>query len=302
MSMKRTRHYMASIMILPLAGCVSLGQALANLPVEFAEDQVRRDLRYGIEPWQRLDVYYPEQQSQTLHPLVIFLHGGRWSSGNKSHYPFVAKALTDRGYVVAIPDYAKYPDVMFPSFVEDAAQAVSWLRTKAGPLQIDRSRIFVMGHSAGAHIGALLVTDPHYLHAIGGSRQWISGFAGLAGPYAFTPDEPDLMEIFGSPKHYDQMRVTTFIDGRQPPMLLLHGTDDDAVQMSNLEKMERTIRDKGGYVRTRIYHGVGHIGLIARFSWLYSKHNPVLDDIDRFFKEQGQMDRQRLQQVLRPAA
>lgn len=292
----------AGIMTLPMAGCIALGQAVVNFPVHFREDMVRRDLRYGEENWHRMDIYYPEKPSQTLRPVIVFIHGGRWSTGNKAHYPFVAETLTRRGYIVAIPNYGTYPAVTFPAFVEDAARAIAWLRRESGSLQLDRNRIMIVGHSAGAHIGALLCADPRYLTAVGGSRDWITAFAGLAGPYSFVPDEPDLVAIFGPPARYPQMQVTHFIDGLQPPMLLLQGTDDDAVHMSNLEKMERAIRDKGGVVRTRIYYGVGHLGILTSFSWMHNGRNTIVNDIDRFFREQSKISIRQSQQRFKPAA
>ena len=110
-----------------------------------------------------------------------------------------------------------------------------------------------MKHSAEIHIGALLTADPHYLADEGMDRSiTIHDFSGLAGPYAFTPDEPDLEDMFGPPKNYPNMQVTTFIDGTQPPMLLLYGDRDTAVKYANLERLEQPIKQRGGCVRSRI--------------------------------------------------
>ncbi|MDI7066444.1 alpha/beta hydrolase, partial [Klebsiella pneumoniae] len=98
-------------------------------------------------------------------PVVVFFYGGSWQNGARSDYLFVGQALTSRGFVAVLPDYRTYPDTRFPGFMEDAAAAVRWARDHAAEYGGDPSRIFLMGHSAGAHIVALLATDGHYLAA-----------------------------------------------------------------------------------------------------------------------------------------
>ena len=122
---------------------------------------------------------------------------------------------------------------------------------------------------AGAHIGALLTANPAYLAHEGKDRNAvIRGFAGLAGPYAFTPDEPDLIDIFGPPERYPAMQVTTFIDGTQPPMLLLYGDADTTVRRYNLDRLEAKIQEKGGAVNNIIYPGTDHLRIVGALGWL----------------------------------
>src|SRR5262249_25592652 len=157
-------------------------------------------------------------------------------------YRFAGDAFARHGYIAVIPDYRKYPRVRFPAFVEDSAKALAWVYSHIADYGGDRDRIFVAGHSAGAHICAPLTADPHYLAHEGQDRSTvIRGFAGLAGPYAFTPSEPDLEDMFGPPERYPAMQVTTFIDGTQPPMLLLYGGSDTTVRRYNLDRLEARI-------------------------------------------------------------
>ena len=195
-----------------------------------------------------------------------------------------ARRSRDRGFLVVIPDYRKYPLVRFPAFVQDGAKALAWVYGHIGESRGNPARIHVVGHSSGAHIGALLAADPRYLADEGKNRSLvIHDFVGLAGPYAFTPDEPDLEDMFGPPKNYPSMQVTTFIDGTQPPMLLLYGDEDRAVKYANLQKLEQRIRQQGGCVQSRIYPGVDHTDLIGALSWLNLQKTPVIDDIIAFF-------------------
>lgn len=119
--------------------------------------------------------------------------------------------------------------------------------------------------------------DAHYIARRGKSRSLvIHDFAGLAGPSAFTPDEPDLEDMFGPPNTYSNMQVTTFIDGRQPPMLLLYGDADKIVKYENLERLEHAIKEKGGAVQTKIYHDADHAGLVGALSWFNPHGAPVV--------------------------
>ncbi|MGO8953261.1 MAG: alpha/beta hydrolase [Rhodomicrobium sp.] len=262
----------------------ALGLRLLNLAPAFSGTAIVRDAVYGPEPWQRLDIYGPPRRKTRNLPVVVFFYGGRWTVGSKEIYRFAGDAFAKRGYIAVIPDYSKYPAVRFPAFVEDGAKALAWAYDRIADYGGDPRRIFVAGHSAGAHIGALLAADPSYLAREGKDRSAVvRGFAGLAGPYAFTPDEPDLEDIFGPPERYPAMQVTTFIDGTQPPMLLLYGDADTAVRRYNLDRLEARIREKGGVVKSIVYPGVGHLWIVGALSWVNFRGPPVLDDMLAFF-------------------
>jgi acetyl esterase/lipase len=267
-----------------MTGCSAAGFGLVNLPAHFARTKRVLDIAYGTRADQKLDVYYPAAAAHPNLPVVVFLYGGRWTHGKRAHYRFVAKTLTALGYAVVIPDYAKYPAVRFPVFVEDAAAAIAWTHSHAAAYGFDADQISVVGHSAGAHIGALVATDAHYLAAHGGTRDWIHRFVGLAGPYAFVPDKPDLIDMFGPPEHYAQMRVSTFIDGKQPPMFLLQGGRGTLVGEQNIAHVKTMVDERGGVLRTQLYPTLGHISILGALSWVGDDQTSALDDIDGFLR------------------
>jgi acetyl esterase/lipase len=270
--------------LLVMYACTQAAFTAANLPTHLVEMTVEHDRAYGSEPLQKLDVYIPANTMEKQLDVVVFFYGGRWTYGAKEDYRFVAATFVKEGFIVVIPDYRKYPQVRFPVFVEDGARALAWVSDHIVERHGNPARIHVVGHSAGAHIGALLAADPHYLADIGKDRSLsIHDFAGLAGPYAFIPDEPDLEDIFGPPQNYPNMQVTTFIDGTQPPILLLYGNKDTAVKLANLEKLEQRIKQRGGCVRSRIYPDTDHTDLIGALSWWNRQRAPVVDDITKFF-------------------
>jgi acetyl esterase/lipase len=266
------------------AACSPVAFTLANVPSHFEDMTVVRDQAYGPVPSHLLDIYIPASAVNQRREVIVFFYGGRWTDGTKDDYRFVGATLANRGYIVVIPDYRKYPDVRFPTFVEDGARAVAWVHDHIADLHGDPNRIHIAGHSAGAHIGALLAADAHYLADVGKDRSAvIRDFVGLAGPYAFTPKDPDLQDMFGPPANYPNMQATTFIDGAQPPMLLLSGEADTRVKPDNLERLRQRIMEQGGCVQTISYPDVGHSGLLAALSWLNPGSVSVVDDMTRFF-------------------
>ena len=265
-----------------LAACMQTGLAVLNLPTHVGGGNVVTDIPFGPGDWQRLDIYQPPAgKALATKDVIVFLYGGRWESGSRAMYRFVGSTLAKRGYVVVIPDYRKYPDVKFPTFVEDAAAAVAWTHRGIGTYGADPDRIAVIGHSAGAHIGSLVAADPQYLKRYGEDRSVVRRFIGLAGPYDFTPEDEDLKDMFGPPDRYPEMRTTSYVDGKQPPMLLLRGADDTTVAAYNADRLESSVLNKGGCVQKRVYPGIDHIGIIVRFSWL-RQDTRMLGDIDRF--------------------
>jgi acetyl esterase/lipase len=229
-----------------------------------------------------LDVYRPANARNA--PVVVFFYGGSWKEGKRSWYRFVGQALARRGLVVVIPDYRKYPEVKFPAFVEDAANAVRFTRDHAGEYGGDTHAFFVMGHSAGAHIGALLATDARYLQAVGMKPRDLCGFIGLAGPYDFAPiTDADLKPIFdNSPAEENLAQPVNHVDGDEPPMLLLHGLSDTTVWPTNSKALARRLQDSGESAQLKLYPGISHVKILLSLSPLLSGWPPALDDTLRF--------------------
>ncbi|MFO1243451.1 MAG: alpha/beta hydrolase [Rickettsiales bacterium] len=276
------RKSFSVLLSLLLTGCISLGTAIANVPSYFSGLEREADIAYGEEPWQKLDIYQIPTDGKKPKPVIVFFYGGRWEEGSKADFRFVANRFAKEGYLVVIPDYVKYPQKKFPAFVEDGARAVAWTKHHIAEYGGDASYLYVMGHSAGAHIGALIAADKRYLEKHGSSPKDITAFAGLAGPYAFTPEEDDLKDMFGPPENYPNMQVPTFIDGDEPPMLLLWGEQDSVVGKINIDRLVPPMQQHGDTVKTIFYPDFGHIGIIAN---LARSDEPVARDVIAFFKQ-----------------
>lgn len=282
----RFTHALSLVSVFILSACTSVGLGVANIPAMISGGETFKDIAYSAESAQKLDIYVPRKQTNeaAAHDVIIFFYGGRWTDGQKDQYAFVAQRFTQEGYIVVIPDYRKYPTVKFPAFVEDGANAVKWVHQHIENYGGSPQRMFLAGHSAGAHIAALLAADRRYFDDEQAVYDDIKAFAGLAGPYAFTPEADDLKDMFGPPSQYPAMQVPTHIDGSEPPMLLLHGTDDDKVGTFNLERLKNALEDKDVSVSTTLYEGAGHIDMVAHMIWYWPYQRPIAADIIHFFR------------------
>ena len=211
---------------------------------------------------------------------MLFFYGGSWNSGSREGYNFAGRALASRGFVVAVPDYRLVPDVHFPAFVEDGAAAVRWVRQNIADFGGDPERVVLMGHSAGAHIAAMLATDPQWLAR---DRAAVQGFVGLAGPYDFAPlDTPSSIAAFGAWPRVEETQPISFADESSPPALLLTGADDTVVKPRNSKALSATLADAGVKAEMVSYPGVDHVDILIAMSRPLRGRAPVLEDASRF--------------------
>lgn len=96
---------------------------------------------YGAEPLQKLDMYVPADPKNEQMDVIVFFYGGRWTYGTKEDYRFVGATFAERGFLVVIPDYRKYPPVRFPQFVQDGAKALAWVSDHIFEFHGDPGRI-----------------------------------------------------------------------------------------------------------------------------------------------------------------
>ncbi|MEM9257345.1 MAG: alpha/beta hydrolase [Pseudomonadota bacterium] len=264
-----------------LNACSSPGFSFVNAPSYLSGD-VRefRDLAYGEREDQKLDLYLPPESVADRGQLVIFIYGGSWSRGERANYFFVADALTAEGYAVAIPDYIKYPDGVFPAFVDDTADSLAWLADNIKDYA-DIEEFILMGHSAGAHIGALLLSDGHYLDDRGVDRSIIKAFVGLSGPYNFTPDSDKFRNVFANLDDFAPMRPYDFATGDEPPMLLVHGDDDTVVIPRHSEEFADKVNVGGGDATVKLYP-IGHMAPALSLSRLPFQNRDIRRDVLEF--------------------
>ena len=213
--------------------------------------RVARDIPYGDDPRQRLDVYAPTDRRTRPLPVLVLFYGGGWDSGDKAQYGWAAQALAARGFVVALPDYRLVPQVHFPAFIEDAAMATARVGEIAGQYGADPARLGVIGQSAGAHLALMITLDRRYMAAVG-APGLIKAAVGLAGPYDFLPfDVPASVNAFGRVSDPTLTQPVTFARADAPPLWLGHGTADVIVHAEDTTILCERMRAVGGALRVQ---------------------------------------------------
>lgn len=269
-----------------VAGC-SPTSAL-NALAESEASRVVTDTSYGSDPRQRLDIYVPTK-GRGPYPVVLFFYGGSWNSGARSDYRFVGDALASRGVLVVIADHRLYPQVRYPDFLDDSAQAAAWTITNVEAHGGDAKRIYVMGHSSGAYNAAMLALDPRWLAKIGLSTKAFAGFIGLAGPYDFLPiGNRDVRPVFFYPNSPTESQPILYAGPGSPRSFLAAPQSDQVVDPErNTHQLASKLAASGVAVTYKSYPGVSHetlIGAMGRpLRWLA----PVLDDVEKFIRSDG---------------
>lgn len=213
-------------------------------PADPHREPVRKTIAYGRDALQRLDVWRAHGRSHPA-PLVMFVHGGGWKRGSKDNASskWLPAHLTQQGYAYASIDYRLVPAVTVEQQAEDVARALRALLDRAAELGIDRRRVVLMGHSAGAHLVALVGTDERYLKSAGLGFTDLSGVIANDGaaydvPAQLQEDAPLMhqtyLEAFGSDPARQRALSPTH-NAAAPNVrafLLLHVQRPDAVRQT----------------------------------------------------------------------
>ncbi len=241
-----------------------------------------RHVPYGALPRQKLDLYLPRKGH--ARATIVFFYGGGWVSGARWYYRLFGRAMAARGYAVIVPDYHLFPQARFPVFNEDAALAFKWVHDNMGRWGAQASQLFIMGHSAGAHISASLALDPKYLAVHGLDPRAIKGVIGLAGPYTLKPLKwTGVKDIFSpSAEAPDAARPIKLVRAQAPAMLLLHGKRDRVVGPAASVRLAEELEAVQSPARVIVYQGIGHFEIFACLLPGWRWRAPVLKDIEAF--------------------
>ena len=248
----------AALLAVWLSGCeatifgfVNRGLPPPSLTVPFAPD-------VGLS----MDVYRPTSLAGKPAPIVVFFYGGSWKRGSRDQYRFVGQRLAENGVLTVVADYRTYPQARFPAFMEDAARAVRSVHENAAGWGGDPQKLFIAGHSAGAQIAALLATDTRYLGRQGMKPRALAGVIGLSGPYDFKVTG-DLVPVFGASSQWPLAQAVNFVDGDEPPFLLIHGKSDRVVEYADSVELAERLRSHGVPVTLELLPDAGHSAPLA---------------------------------------
>jgi acetyl esterase/lipase len=233
----------------------------------FAADAIhptKADVSYGNpnDPLQTLDVYAPAAAKHL--PVVVWIHGGGWETGDKKVMGHKPQAFMEKGLVLVSVNYRLLPKVVMLDIFHDVAKSVGWVHRHIAEYGGDPDRLLIMGHSAGAQLAALMCTDDRYLKAEGVSFASLKGCVPVDGD---TYDVPAIIEtaetrrrVHGQPqptnghrekfgndpaKHLDYSAVTHVAkDKGIPPFLILYVADhpDNTAQA---QRLNAVLKDAG---------------------------------------------------------
>jgi acetyl esterase/lipase len=269
-----TRPFNAGPSLLPTAAAV-LALAAGAAPAATKDYTVERtrDIDYAEikdDPdaaSHRLDIFRPVGREES--PVVVFVHGGAWTFGDKDDgcgvygHGNMAAALARRGVVVVLPNYRLSPKVRHPDHVKDVARAVAWTLRHVQDYRGRPDQVFLLGHSAGGHLVALLATDETYLKAEGFSSKDVKGVVGVSGIYkvdAFdmkwamksgvldcNADVHPFASVFGDdPETIKQASPLTHVRAGLPPFLLIYGGLDYVQIQQATKDFAAAVKEKGG--------------------------------------------------------
>ena len=278
--MRHARSIVLSGLLLACTGALHAQSAVAPATTS-AIPAVRqwRDIAYvnGGHERQRLDLYLPSDGG-SARPLVVWVHGGAWTGGDKTDCP--AKWLLDRGYAVASIDYRLSQHAIYPAQIEDCKAALRFLRAHASEYGIIPDRIGVWGASAGGHLVSLLGStgDVHEFDVGANLDQssrvqcvvdWFgpTDFLHYGEPPTRALDKPDsvLARLIGGPvsENLEKARRASplyFVKRDAAPFLIMQGDKDNLVPLQQSQELEVALKKSGAECTLKILPGAGHGG------------------------------------------
>lgn len=262
--------------VFPVDAAPALGDSFPTVPIAFPGGvKVYRDVTYEQIPGYRpqiIDIYVPATKGP--HPLVMYIHGGGWTSGHTrqsgvlADFPKVLASLAAEGFTVASLEYRLADEARFPAQLQDSNAALRFLRAHAAEYRIDPKRVGVWGGSAGGHLAALTAVtcrntmlDPKAATdgCVQAAVTWygVYDFAGMAAGGS-APSK--LLGCDGACPADKTAMVSpvTYIDSKDPPFLLIHGDDDHVVPVTQSRIGAAALRKAGVPVETLYIPGVDH--------------------------------------------
>ncbi|GGR83112.1 alpha/beta hydrolase [Deinococcus sedimenti] len=266
-----------------LSACSRDGaQGTLNRVVSTAGLTVTPDIRYGPDVRNVMDVYAPQNAKDA--PVVLFIHGGSWVNGDKDGHKFVGESLARAGYVTAVMSYRLAPVNRYPTYVQDAAQALKVLRDQATALGGNPQNLFVMGHSAGGFNAVEAVDNVRWLSEAGVPVSAVRGVIGVAGPYSYDFRQFGSANAFPVGSTPDDVMPDRHVRPDAPPHLLLVAENDDTVYPQNAVNMEAALKRAGIPVTRTVLPKLNHITIIAAMArpltFLGGTRQAVIDFIE----------------------
>lgn len=258
-----------------------------------AQTRVAKNINYvgNINQTSTLNVYYKKGGIKN-QDVIVFIHGGSWSSGKKETYWWLGRNFAKKDIVTAIINYPLAPNATYKEMALASAKAVKWVRDSIASYSGNPQRIFVMGHSAGAHLAELINADPQYFETVGIPNP-IKGVIlndafGLDMEEYLTKAEKDdyytnfLRTFSTEPKTWQMGSPLFYVANVNNPHLIFYGTKTyDAIKIQS-KRMNKELESLNIPVTLQIIEGKKHVPMIAQMIW---GSNKLYKCISNFLEE-----------------
>lgn len=227
---------------------------------------VQRDVVYGEVSGTglKLDLFFPRTRDAGPWPLIVVVHGGGWSEGDKQGFDLPQA----RGkYLVASINYRLFPAFRFPVMIEDVKLAIRYLRTHAAAYNLDPRRIAILGHSAGGHLAALAaLAGPEAGWDVGDHLDQssavkaavvLSGPSDLARTFRNQWADANRFSVFGE-EQWGAASPLQKVRTDAPPFLIVHGEADTVVEVDHARDLHKALSGAGAQSDLLVLHAVGH--------------------------------------------
>ena len=229
-----------------------------NLPRSYMTIDPSVDVKKGIPyvedagPKQKLDLYLPKDK--TNFPVLVFIHGGGWTSGDRAMYQPLGNMLAKHGIGVAIPSYRLMPGVKFPEQIDDAAASVAWVARNIADKGGDLKRFYISGHSAGGHLVSLLALHPEHLKKYKFDPAALTGVISMSGVY-----DVKTLSQFGDSALRKAASPMEYVRKDLPPFLITYCQWDYPFLPYQARQFSDTL--KRNFVNTKLVYvpGLSHI-------------------------------------------
>lgn len=245
----------------------------------------------------RLDLYLPESSHNA--PLIVWIHGGAWASGDRKYEEKVCRSLSAQGVAVAAISYRLSPGlwmhpsldkgIQHPEHVRDACRSIAFLKKQAARYGYDPHKIIIAGYSAGAVMSAQIALDPTYLAEVGLEIKDLQAAIPIAGGYDLIDYYHSIVKEMGEEKADQHVRAAlgntfedlkkasplTYLDNSQIPMLILSESDtyDYTLILEDAVKKNQT-----PFIQFHHVRDLNHTGLFREMESMTSKYNQLIID------------------------
>ena len=215
------------------------------------------DLSYGEDAKQKLDLYVPTGPATAPRPVFIFIHGGGFREGDRSHYGFVAGPFASSGIATIVVGYRLHPH-RYPDQVNDLRLVLEWTRRNVAKYGGDPNRVYVGGHSAGGILSALVGVKTRWNDGLSLPPDFVKGIVPVSGPYDLRSAKGFVNDFVSTPAEREAASPVLNI-GRTPPAVVALGSKE-TTYLEGSRALVDELRRRGGKADLVVLEGMGHDG------------------------------------------